>query len=215
MAVISTIIAGLYALGLWHWLKRVKKTITIKQTRLLLWTHAILLALTIFSLWLSFQYATSFRGMWTFRFIACLFLLTGIFIYPFGHKSQFNRITKVYFFLFSTLPTLVGVFLLVPFLGVVIVLSLYGRLSGTGDTLLYDDQSIRVQTTFLGVLGPPFLDIYKKDGVLEKRVYRSSSGWWNKVDSVKTTSESNLFTVRIYHDSSEDTTSPLVVTVRQ
>jgi len=151
--------------------------------------------------------------MWTFRIIAWLFLLTGVITFIVGHKSQFNLLTKIYFFTFSTLPTLIGLFLLVPFLGVVLIFSLFGQLSGTGDAMLFNNNDIRVQTTFLGVLGPPYLDIYKKEGLFEKRVYRSQTGWFNKVDSVKTFTDKNIMTIAVYHDKSEDTSSPLIVKV--
>jgi hypothetical protein len=200
MPSITTFIAILYGFSLWYWLKRVRKTISVQSTKVLLWTHALLLALVCISAFLSLQYSVSFRGMWTFRIIAWLFLLTGVVTFIIGHKSQFNLVKRVYFIVFSTLPTLVGLFLLVPFLGVVLVFSLFGRLIGTSDTILYKNDDIRVQTTFAGVLGPPYLAIYKKTGLFEERVYRSETGWFNKVDSVKTFVDHNTMTIAVYHD---------------
>jgi hypothetical protein len=88
-----------------------------------------------------------------------------------------------------------------------------GLFIATSDTILYKNDDIRVQTTFAGVLGPPYLAIYKKTGLFEERVYRSETGWFNKVDSVKTFVDHNTMTIAVYHDKSEDSLSPLIVKV--
>jgi hypothetical protein len=112
----------------------------------------------------------SFTGQWTTRIIIIAFLISGILIYPLTNWINKTKIEKYYFHTFSWFPILTGMIALIPFLGVVIVISVLGQLTDPVEKIYYEDEKIIVQSSFAGVLGPPDLLIYEKKGLLKKRL---------------------------------------------
>ena len=110
---------------------------------------------------------------------------------------------KLYFRIFSFLPLLVAAFSLIPFLGVVLLLSLYGQLTEPAKDIFYEDNKLRVQSTFVGVLGPPRLDIFQKHGLFEARInklYRSGAD----IDSIRVHTHPDETVVIIYNERYDD-----------
>lgn len=83
-------------------------------------------------------------------------------------KMVMNKIEKIYFRIFSFLPVFTAGFLYIPFLGVVLVFSLFGQLISPADKIYFQDNKLRIQSSFVGVLGSPRLDIFEKKGIFEK-----------------------------------------------
>ncbi|WP_207531612.1 hypothetical protein [Desertivirga arenae] len=113
------------------------------------------------------------RGLWTTRFVILLTLLTGCFLHFISSTSAVRKFERTYFKAFAFLPVIVGGLFLVPFLGVVLVLSLGGQLIEPANEVYYQDNKLRIQSTFIGVLGPPRIDVFEKHFLFEKHLYRS------------------------------------------
>jgi hypothetical protein len=100
-------------------------------------------------------------------------LSTGILFYPFAKKNTLILPEKIYFIFFSLLPAAIAGLLLIPFIGVLIVFSLWGQLTSPVSKIHYEDTHFRIQSSFSGILGPSQLDIIEKKGLFEKSHYQS------------------------------------------
>lgn len=162
------------------------------------YSHYILATLTIIAGALIIIDDISFSGQWTTRIIVIGFLLSGVAIHPLSDWTGKPKIEKNYFRLFSFLPILTAGFSMIPFLGVVLLLSLFGRLTEPVKDIYYEDSSLRVQSTFIGVLGPPRLEIFQKQGLFEVRINKSHRSAAD-IDSVRVdkTHDSTLVIVYI------------------
>jgi hypothetical protein len=163
----------LYGLALYLWNKRVNWRLDNELARRIRYSHYALFVLTFTALLLNIVGDISFRGQWTTRIIVVGFLLSGIVIYPLSDWTNKSKLQKNYFRLFSFLPLLTAGFSLIPFLGVVVVFSVFGRLTEPVTDIYYDDSKLRVQSTFIGVLGPARLDVLEKKGIFELRLNKS------------------------------------------
>lgn len=163
----------IYGTGLYFWDKDVTWRLDHKPTRYIKYIHYSFLILTVVAVIINFVFGLHFRGLWTTRLVIIGLLVTGIFFYPFANKAAENKVEKNYFKLFSFLPIGIAGFLLVPLIGVIFTLTLFGRLTDPASEIFYEDDKLRIQSTYMGVLGPPQLDIIEKKGLFEKRHYRS------------------------------------------
>lgn len=117
-----------------------------------------------------FQYDWGFQGYWVGRLLLLLCVATGLFATFILHPAVQDRVEKWYFRIFSWIPVGVGGLLLLPFLGIVMVLSGLGQWTSPVEEVLFEDQHTKVITRFIGVLGPPHLEAYQKWGIWEKAV---------------------------------------------
>jgi hypothetical protein len=172
MAIVLTIVfILLYTYGLFRWDKLVAWKLSSKVSKTIKYFHylTLLIVLTI-----AFTYSLfdiGLRGLWTTRSFIIITLLTGMFFNFITNKTIINKIEKVYFKLFSFFPPITGLILCIPFLGVVIVFSLIGRLIEPANTIYYEDEHLRIQSTFTGVLGPKRFDIFTKKSLYEKHLF--------------------------------------------
>lgn len=113
------------------------------------------------------------RGLWTTRVVILSMLLTGCFFRFISSKSAINKFERIYFKVFAFLPIITGTIFLIPFLGVVLILSLGGQLIEPAKDIYYQDNKLRIQSTFIGVLGTPRIDVFEKHFLFEKHLYRS------------------------------------------
>jgi len=143
------------------------------------------------------KFEIGLRGLWTTRTIIIITLLTGVFFLFIAARSVINTIEKLYFKVFSLLPILTAVITLIPFLGIVIVLSLWGQLTNPADKIFYEDGKLRVQSTFLGILGTPRVDIFEKEMFFEKHIKRADFPAIN-VDSIKVSYDSDSTRIIAY-----------------
>jgi hypothetical protein len=168
--IISIVFIIIYAFGIYFWNKNVSWRLNERAAGQIKYFHYALASLTILSLVLTIIDGTSFRGQWTTRIIIIGFLITGIFIFPLTNWTSKHKLEKYYFRVFSFLPILTAAFAMIPFLGIVIVLSAFGQLIDPVKQIYFEDNEFRVQSTFTGVLAPPRLDIIQKGRILEKRL---------------------------------------------
>jgi hypothetical protein len=188
----------IYGLGIYLWDKRVTLRISKGISRRLNYLHYSLVTLTIIAVFLNIIDDISFSGQWTTRTIIFGLLFTGILIYPLTNWKGKTKFEKYYFRLFSLLPIVTAVFSLIPFLGMVIVVSLVGQLVDPVGKIYYEDNKLRVQSTFIGVLGPLRLDVIEKNGFLERRLNKSHRG--ADMDSVSINKMTDKTLVLLYYE---------------
>lgn len=133
---------------------------------------------------LYWQFGLGLRGLWTTRVFICLMLFTGVFFRFVSARDVVNKVERIYFLLLSFFPVAIGLGLLIPLLGVVLVLSFLGQLTDPADKIYYEDKNLRVQSTFVGVMGPPRIDIFEKKGIFEKHLLRTDFNAYD-FDSLK------------------------------
>jgi hypothetical protein len=189
----------LYGLGLYLWNKRINWRATTATSQQIKYLHYLLLVLTIFSGVLSIIDDISFAGQWTTRIIIWGLLISGFTIYPITDWTERPKIEKYYFRLFSFVPIFTAGFALVPFLGLVVVISLLGRLIEPVKKVYYESNNLRVQSTFIGVMGPPRLDIIEKKGLFDVRLNKSHTGAAD-IDSIRIDQETSKTLVILYYD---------------
>ena len=172
MAIVLTIAFLLtYTYGLFRWDKYVAWRLSSKVSKTIKYVHYLTLFVALIIAFTYSQYGIGLRGLWTTRTFVIIALLTGVFFNFVTDKAILNKIEKIYFKLFSFLPTVTGVILCVPFLGVVIVFSLLGRIIEPANTIYYEDQKLRIQSSFRGVLAPKQIDLFVKNNFYEKYLY--------------------------------------------
>lgn len=169
---LTGIFVVIYIYGLIQWNKKVAWRLNPLVSKIIKYVHFVTLLVSLSIGVLNLKLDLGFRGLWTTRIIIITVLISGIFFNFLSNKSILNRFEKIYFRLFSFFPVVVGGILLIPFIGFVLVASLFGQLISPAENIYYQDRNIRVQSTFLGVLGPPRLDIYEKDFIFEKHLKR-------------------------------------------
>ncbi len=172
-AIISIIFILVYSVSLYLWLKKTDFRLSVKGSHYVKWLHYLFLSLTLFSLAIHYAFNIDLRGIWTDRLIIFGLITTGILFYPFAAKKSVSIPEKIYFILFSCLPIAIAGVLLVPFLGMIIILSLWGQLTCPVSKIHYEDQNIRIQSSFSELLGPSRLEIIEKKGLFEKSHYQS------------------------------------------
>jgi hypothetical protein len=161
----------LYTYGLFLWDKLVAWRLTKKVSKTIKYVHYFTLFVALTIVLTYFQYGVGLRGLWTTRTFAIIALFTGVFFNFVAEKTMLSKIEKVYFKLFSFLPTVTGIILCIPFLGVVIVVTLLGRIFEPANKIYYEDDNIRIQSTFRGVLAPKQIDFFTKRMFTEKYLY--------------------------------------------
>lgn len=180
-----------YGLGLFYWNKKVNYRLNPKISRGIKLLHytGLLICITIAITYINF--GIGLRGLWTTRTIIIFTLLTGIFFIFLADKSSIKKVEKRYFKTFSFLPILTAGTLFIPFIGVVIILSLFGLLTYPATEIYYEDDILRVQSSFVGVLGQPKFDIFEKK-------LKHAEYWTNEIDSLKVSYDSDSTRIIIY-----------------
>jgi hypothetical protein len=172
MAIVLTIAFLLtYTYGLFQWDKYVTWRLSNKVSKTIKYVHYLTLFIALIIAFTYSQFGVGLRGLWTTRTFIIIALLTGVFFNFVTDKTILNKIEKIYFKLFSFLPTMTGVILCIPFLGVVIVVSLLGRIIEPANTIYYEDDHLRIQSSFIGVLAPKQIDLFEKKSFYEKYLY--------------------------------------------
>lgn len=176
--VVSILLLILYAFKIKDWKKndyRLNQELSIY----LKYLHYLTITITIVLLILELQ----IKGIWTGRIVTFIALLSGIFYNLFAQKSVLNELEKTYFSFLSILPLIFPLFLLIPLFGMVIIFSTIGRLFSPYDKIHYDDKNLKIQTSFVGVLAPPKILVYKKGLFFEKEV--ENLNFPEEIDSLK------------------------------
>lgn len=161
-----------YTYGLLQWNKLVKWRLSLKTSWIIKYLHYICFAISLTVALIYLQFDLGFRGLWTTRIFIITTLVTGVSFILISNRTINNKVETIYFRIFSFIPVLIGGVLYVPFLSVVVILSLFEQLTEPVNKIYYEDNKLRIQSSFVGVLGPPRVDIFKKIIVFEKRLSR-------------------------------------------
>jgi len=149
---IALIIAGLvFAVGLFGLIKKVRLPLrtTIFTKRTFLIFGALLIVAAILA-----QFHIFFRGYWTTKILIWLFILAASLLFAFGDRAVLAKPLRIlagvvfYFPLASVLW-----FFIVPFMGPVLSLTIWGHILGDKDDIFYSDNDLRLQRVFRGALG--------------------------------------------------------------
>lgn len=211
-AILSVIFILIYSVGLYLWLKKTDFRLPVKASGYVKRLHYCFLFLTLFLVLLNHYMALDLRGIWTSRLIIFGLITTGILFYPFAPKKNISTPEKIYFIAFTSLPVLIAGVLLIPFIGTIIVLSLWGQLTCPVSKIHYEDQKLRIQSSFAGFLGPAQLDVIEKKGCFEKSHYRSITHDTH-FDSLKVSYDADA--IRIMFKSTNQFVEPEQVVVIQ
>jgi hypothetical protein len=212
MAIVLTIaFLLLYSYGLFRWDKLVSWRLDGKISRTIKYVHYSTLIVSLTVLLLYTQFDIGLRGLWTTRIIIMTTISTGVFFIFISDKNINNKIERIYFKVFSFLPVATAGFLLIPFLGVVLVFSLFGQLISPSEKIFYQDQDIIIQSSFVGVLGPPRIDIFQKKQLFEKHVYRSEFFDYN-FDSLQVHYDADSTRIKLFGSAEyEDNTKTICI----
>ncbi len=170
MVIFTIVFTLLYTYLIFRWDKYVSWQLGSTISRTIKYVHYITFFISLTIAFTYLQFDLGLRGIWTTRIFVITALLTGTFFYFVANKDILNKIEKIYFWIFRFLPSVTGAVLLIPFLGVVLVFSLLGRLFDPADEIYYEDAHIRMNRSFKGVLAPPGVDFYTKHFIFEKLV---------------------------------------------
>ncbi|ANQ51773.2 hypothetical protein MY04_4437 [Flammeovirga sp. MY04] len=155
------------------------------------------------------NYNIGLRGIWTSRIIILFFFLSGIFFHLIAEKEAMKKWEFWYFKGFSFLPVGISLFTFIPFLGPVIVFSILGQLFIPVDKIYYEDDQLKVQTRFVGVLGPPQFEVYQKEFIFEKRITDYNTYWRYNIEeaSVSYDEDSTRIKLKFGNDDKMDVLS--------
>ncbi len=179
--------------------------------------HYISLSICILILVLYSSFDLGLRGLWTTRCIIILTLFSGIFFSFFTNKHITSKIENWYFKLFSFLPILAACLLLVPFLGIVIVISFFGQLIGPVKEIFFEDKNLRIQASFVSVLAPPRTEIFEKKFIFEQKLKKPDFGA-NEIDSIKVSYDKDSTRViffGLYNYDEEQKGTPKIISLKR
>lgn len=206
---IAIIISGLvFSIGLFGLIKKVRlstKT-TLIGKKLFIILGVILIVAVILA-----QFDTYLRGYWTTKFLIWLFILIASLLFAFGDRSILTKAWRIFTGIIFYFP-LASVlwFFIVPFMGPVLSITIWGHILGDKDDIFYSDKDIRLQRVFHGALGPAGPPNYfKKNGILEFDEGNLSVNFYENPDSLKVEKTKDTITVYFYHSGNYDTINPV------
>ena len=150
------------------WLNGIfKVSFNEKTAQVLGASHGVLAILVLTSIVLA-SYQVYFRGFYTQEILIWSCLFSAMLMGGFGNHHIKYRLRRMYYRFMFFLPLRSSLLLLIPFLGVILLLNTYGSILVNGDDIYYEDDTIRVEQTFTGVLGAPHPPIVMlKQGIFE------------------------------------------------
>ena len=158
--ILSFFFAAGYGYYMYYRERKDSNRFSYKASRIIKGVHYTCLIACMVITILYLQYGIVLKGHLTNRIIIWIVLITGIFFYLYNSVWR-NGLEKWYFRIFSFLPIFLSVVLSIPFIGIVILASLFGRLI-LPDAAIYNDNNLIVRRSFNGVLAPPNLDVWQK-----------------------------------------------------
>ena len=72
------------------------------------------------------------------------------------------------------MPTIFGLLLLIPFTGGLVFSMLIGQLMYPVNKVYFNNDKLRVQSSYLGPMWPPGVFVYQKKGLLEKQLVETA-----------------------------------------
>lgn len=196
------IIAGSYAYTLKFWKKN--------QFRFSHFTSRYFKYLHYFTLILSLSFVLlnySLRGIWSTQIVIIISIINGIFYNLIAQKVILNKFEKYYFTFLSFFPILFFGLVLIPMIGLIVVVSLIGQLFNPVEKIYYEDNKLRIQSSFVGVMAPPRIKVYKKFGIFEKQ-YKNQDLNFEDIDSLKVDYKNDTANLYIWYEYNENPNKP-------
>jgi len=164
---LAIVISGLlFLIGLFGLFKKVRLSspTTVIAKKIFIVLGSILIIAGIIA-----QFDTYLRGYWTTKSLIWLFIIIASLLFAFGDRQIVTRRWRIFTGLIFYFPSAsVLLFFIVPFMGPVLTISIWGRILGDKGDIFYNDNDIRLQRVFKGALGPAGPPNYfKKNGILE------------------------------------------------
>ncbi|HSC54507.1 MAG TPA: hypothetical protein VLC98_12830 [Phnomibacter sp.] len=206
---LASIIAGIvFIVGLVGLIKQVR--LTFSSTSIIKKFFLFLLVLLIVAAILA-KFDIYFRGYWTTRILIWFFILFASLLFAFGDRFILTKPWRLFtgFIFYFPLASILW-FFIVPFMGPVLSITIWGHILGSKDDIFYCDNDIRLQRVFHGALGPAGPPNYfKKSGVLEFDKGLLSVNFYETPDSLKIEKTKDTITVYFYHNRNYDTINPV------
>ncbi|MQP23487.1 hypothetical protein GFJ94_00210 [Flavobacterium sp. LMO8] len=196
------IITGSYAYSLKFW-KKNQFRFSEFTSRYLKYLHYFTFVLSLSFVFIDY----SLRGIWTSRIVIIISIFIGIFYNLIAQKSVLNKVEKYYFAFLSFFPILFFGLVLIPMICFIIVVSLIGQLFNPVDKIYYEDNKLRIQSSFVGVMAPPRIKVYKKFGIFEKQ-YKNQNLNFEDIDSIKVDYKNDTANLYIWYDYNENPSTP-------
>jgi hypothetical protein len=114
-----------------------------------------------------------------------------------SNKTILNTFEKWYFRIFSFLPALTIVLSLFVWIAGVIILSILLRVFNPADKVFYEDDKLRVQSTFQSVMLKPKIDVFEKNLIFEKHLKKLDFPT-TEIDSIKISYDADSTRIKIY-----------------
>jgi hypothetical protein len=187
-----------YAFSLKFW-KNNKFRLGYKNSIYLKYIHFLTFSVSI----ILFFIGLNLRGIWTSRIIFFIAIFSGIFYNLIAEIKNLNIVEKYYFKFLKILPIIFGALTFIPFLGIVIVASVIGQLTNPYEKIHYNDENIRIQTSFVGVLAGPKIKVYTKNKIFEK-LSNESEKFPESIDSLKVQYTKDSINVFVWNDYNEN-----------
>jgi hypothetical protein len=205
---ISLIIAGLvFVVGLFGLIKKVRLSFraTTITKKILLFINGVLIVVAILA-----QFDIYLRGYWTTKFLIWVFVLIASLLFAFGDRLVLTKPWRIFtgFIFYIPIASILW-FFIVPFMGPVLSITIWGRILGDKDDIFYNDNDIRLQRVFKGALGPAgSTNYFKKSGILEFDKGILSGNFYETPDSLKVDKTKDTVIVYFYH-SDKDSVNPV------
>ena len=135
-----------------------------------------------------------FYGSWTTRVFIIAAFFPGVLYHFVSAKVYANKVEKIYFMVLSFIPTAILLLLMIPFLGFVIVASLWLMLFIPGEKV-YQDNNIIVQVNSKGVLSAKQFEVLKRRYIFDEVI---SSGRSSYNDSINVRYDQNEASIYFY-----------------
>lgn len=181
-----------------------------KTSRLIKYIHYLFLSISI----ILFANGLNLKGIWTSRIVFLTSLFLGIFFNLIAQKIVLTKIEKMYFNFLSVFPIVIFSLILIPFLGIVLIASIIGQLFNPYETIYYNDDHIRIQSSFMGVLSAPKVKMYTKDAFFE-RLVESTERFPEDIDSLKVTYTNDSIKVVMWYQYNENPEIPQIISVKR
>ena len=196
--VLFIILTIAYAFSLKYW-KNNNFRLQFQPSIYLKYLHYLTISISI----ILFFIGLNINGIWTSRIIFFIAILSGIFYNLIAQNISLNKLEKYYFKFLRILPIVFASLTFIPFLGIVIVASIIGQLTNPYEKIYYNDENIRIQTSFAGVLTGPKIKVYKKNMFFEK-FSEESKKFPESIDSLKVEYIKDSINIFIWNDYNEN-----------
>jgi hypothetical protein len=196
----------LYSFKFW---KKNKFRFSEFSSRYLKYLHYFTLLLSVSFLFIDY----SLRGIWTSQIVIIFSIFSGVFYNLIAQKSVLNKVEKYYFSFFSIFPILFFGLVLIPMIGFIIIISSIGQLFNPVDKIYFEDNKLRVQRSFVGVMAPPKIKVYKKFGIFEKQ-YKDENFNFEEIDSIKVEYINDVANLKIWYEYNDNSNKPEEFTIK-